>query len=194
MKNIIILFLLLVLTKSVSCQTTDPLYNSANKDDISIQYDTNYKYLKKVNNQIVFEKIYTLDSLRSNQIEEILISNMPNLSDVYEFQKSSNIITFTIKGVYIDFKKFGLKRMSMNGILAFPMNASISIVWKDGKYKLTASNISFNVVSFGIQKITQILLNNDGTLNEKRLVIQLGNCVEETLSEKFLINSNTANW
>jgi hypothetical protein len=186
--------LFLALSTSVYSQTTDPLYDSESKNDKSISSDTNYKYLKNINNQIVFEKIYLLDSLKSSQIEEMLISNIPNLSDIYDFQKSNNIITFSIKGVYIDIKKFGLRRMSMNGILAFPMNANISIVWKDGKYKLTTSNISFNVVSFGIQKLTQHILNKDGTLSEKKLDIQLGHCVEETLSEKFTITAKNSNW
>ena len=186
--------LFLALSTSVYSQTTDPLYDSESKNDKSISSDTNYKYLKNINNQIVFEKIYLLDSLKSSQIEEMLISNIPNLSDIYDFQKSNNIITFSIKGVYIDIKKFGLRRMSMNGILAFPMNANISIVWKDGKYKLTTSNISFNVVSFGIQKLTQHILNKDGSLSEKKLDIQLGHCVEETLSEKFTITAKNSNW
>ena len=186
--------LIILLSNSVYSQTIDPLYDSESKNDKSISSDTNYKYLKNINNQIVFEKIYILDSLKSSQIEEMLISNIPNLSDIYDFQKSNNIITFSIKGVYIDIKKFGLRRMSMNAILAFPMNANISIVWKDGKYKLTTSNISFNVVSFGIQKLTQHILNKDGTLSEKKLDIQLGHCVEETLSEKFTITATNLSW
>jgi len=175
-------------------QNSDPLYDSESKNDKSISLDNNYKYLKIINNQIVFEKIYILDSLKSSQIEEMLISNIPNLSDIYDFQKSSNIITFSIKGVYIDNKKFGLRTMTMNGILRFPMSANISIVWKDGKYKLTTSNISFNVVSFGIQKLTQHILNSDGTLSDKKLDIQLGHCVEETLSDKFTITAKNSNW
>lgn len=192
--KILYTLLFIALSTSVYSQTSDPLYDSESKNDKSISSDTNYKYLKNINNQIVFEKIYILDSLKSSQIEEMLISNIPNLSDIYDFQKSSNIITFSIKGVYIDVKRFGLRRMSMNGILAFPMNANISIVWKDGKYKLTTSNITFNVVSFGIQKLTQHILNSDGTLSEKKLNIQLGHCVEETLSEKFTINGKSSNW
>jgi hypothetical protein len=192
--KILYTLLFIALSTSVYSQTSDPLYDSESKNDKSISSDTNYKYLKNINNQIVFEKIYILDSLKSSQIEEMLISNIPNLSDIYDFQKSSNIITFSIKGVYIDVKRFGLRRMSMNGILAFPMNANISIVWKDGKYKLTTSNITFNVVSFGIQKLTQHILNSDGTLSQKKLDIQLGHCVEETLSEKFTINGKSSNW
>jgi hypothetical protein len=74
------------------------------------------------------------------------------------------------------------------------MSANISIVWKDGKYKLTTSNITFNVVSFGIQKLTQHILDSDGVLSDKKLDIQLGHCVEETLSEKFIITAKNSNW
>ena len=193
MKNLLLLIIYLLPLLSYS-QTSDPLYDSESKNDKLVSSENNYKYLKNINNQIVFEKIYILDSLKSSEIEEMLISNIPNLSDIYDFQKSSNIITFSIKGVYIDYKKFGLKSMSMNGILRFPMSANISIVWKDGKYKLTTSNITFNVVSFGLQKLTQHILDSDGVLSDKKLDIQLGHCVEETLSDKFTITSKNSNW
>jgi hypothetical protein len=193
MKNLLLFVIYLLPLLSYS-QNSDPLYNSESKNDKLVSSENNFKYLKNINNQIVFEKIYILDSLKSSEIEEMLISNIPNLSDIYDFQKSSNIITFSIKGVYIDYKKFGLKSMSMNAILRFPMSANISIVWKDGKYKLTTSNITFNVVSFGLQKLTQHILDSDGVFSDKKLDIQLGHCVEETLSDKFTITSKNSNW
>ena len=95
--KILYTLLLIVLSNTVYSQTSDPLYGSESKNDKSITSDNNYKYLKNINNQIVFEKIYILDSLKSSQIEEMLLSNIPNLSDIYDFQKSNNIITFSIK-------------------------------------------------------------------------------------------------
>ena len=76
MKKLLLLVILLLPLLSYS-QNSDPLYNSESKSDKSITSDTNYKYLKNINNQIVFERIYILDSLKSSQIEEMLISNLP---------------------------------------------------------------------------------------------------------------------
>ena len=174
--------------------------NAQNKEEIndmssnSSSVDTNYLYLKKYNNQIIFEKIYTIDSLNASQIETMLVSNTPNISDVSDFQKSNNIITFSLKGVYIDFKKYGLNRWNMNGSLAFPMSTNVSIVWKDGKYKITASNITFNVVSFGIQKLSNQLLRSDGSFDERKNQTSMGHCVEDYLSDKFNIKIINNNW
>ena len=174
-----------------NAQSKDDLYDMSSN---SASKDTNYVYLKKNNNQIIFEKIYTVDSLNASQIETMLVSNVPNISDVSDFQKSNNIITFSIKGVYIDFKKYGLSRWNMNGSLAFPMSTNVSIVWKDGKYKISASNITFNVVSFGIQKLSNHLLRSDGSFDERKIQTSMGHCVENYLSEKFNLNITNNNW
>lgn len=196
MKNIQLILLLIVsVSTSGYSQTSDNLYDSENKrDKSSILLDTNYKYLKKINNQIIYEKIYNLDSLNASQIETILVSNIPNITDVSDFQKGTNLITFSIKGVYIDIKKYGLSRWNMNGCLAFPMSSNVSIVWKDGKYKITVSNITFNVVSFGVQKLSNHLLRNDGTFDERKAQTSFGHCVEDYLTDKFTINTNISNW
>ncbi len=192
MRSIMTIAMVLIVVL-VNAQSKDDLYDMQS-NSTSISSDTNYLYLKRNGNQIIFERIYNLDTLNASQIESILVSNIPNISDVSDFQKSSNIITFTIKGVYIDYKKYGLSRWNMNGCLAFPMTTNVSIVWKDGKYKITASNITFNVVSFGIQKLSTHLLRNNGNYDERKPQTSMGHCVENYLSEKFNINLVKNDW
>lgn len=179
-------------------QTIDPLYGNSNETPINLiinlPTDTNYKYLKKVDNQIIFEKVYSFDSLKSEQIEDLLLASIPNIADVAGFQKSTKIISFSLKNVYIDFKKYGLRRMTMSPLLAFPMSCNLSIVWKDGKYKITASNITFNVVSFGIQKLTDHILNDSLWFDDKKVVTTMGHCVELFFAEKFKIGTVNTNW
>lgn len=179
-------------------QSSDPLYGDVNEISsstfVKLPQDTNYKYLKKINNQIVFEKVYLFDSLSSEEIEDFLIFSIPNISDVSSFQKSTKIISFSLRNVYIDYKKYGLRRMTMSPLLAFPMSCNMSIVWKDGKYKITASNITFNVVSFGIQKLTDHILNDSLWFDNKKVVTTMGHCVELFFAEKFKIETNKTNW
>jgi hypothetical protein len=179
-------------------QTIDPLYGNLNVTsknlNINLPNDTNYKYLKKVDNQIIFEKVYSFDSLKSEQIEDLLLASIPNVADVSSFQKSTKIISFSLRNVYIDFKKYGLRRMTMSPLLAFPMSCNLSIVWKDGKYKITASNITFNVVSFGIQKLTDHILNDSLWFDDKKVVTTMGHCVELFFAEKFKIETINTNW
>lgn len=196
-KGILFTFLTFI-TYISSAQTKDPLYGDVDEltmqEIVKLPTDTNYKYLRKVNNQVVFEKTYILDSLNSETIEDLLTSSFPSLADVSSFQKSIKIISFDLKNVYIDYKKYGLKRMTMSPILAFPMSCNVSIIWKDGKYRITASNISFNVVTFGIQKLTDHILNDSLWFDEKKVVTTMGHCVELFFAEKFKIETINTNW
>ena len=51
-----------------------------------------YDYLKFENSQIFFENVYQLDSLSSEDIEQILIVTIPKIKDLSGFEKTQEII------------------------------------------------------------------------------------------------------
>ncbi len=179
-------------------QIIDPMYGDVDESSMQLSLklptDTSYKYLKKINNQVIFEKTFVLDSLKSETIEDLLTSSFPGISDVSSFQKSIKIISFDLKNVYVDYKKYGLKKMTMNPILAFPMSCNVSVIWKDGRYRITASNISFNVVSFGVQKLTDHILSDELRFDDKKIVTSMGHCLENFFSDKFNVDLVNSKW
>lgn len=86
----------------------------------SLSLTSHYKYLKLENGQIKFEKIYTLDSLSSTEIEDALLSNLPKFK---KFNLTTNLqgkIIGKIEGSRVDVTQYGGRRMSESAFLGYP--------------------------------------------------------------------------
>lgn len=188
MKFIHILLLQLYFN-STYCKFIEPKhFNKENTIFLSVNKipsDTNYQYLKKVNNQIIFEKIYFLDSLKIEEVERNLISKISDIHPLQSFKKRSKIISFSLKNVQIDYNKCGLNKLTMNPILGFPLSCNISVIFKDEKCIITASDIIFKVVDFGEQRLTDHILNDKLVFDNNTIVTMLGKCVESFFSDEF---------
>ena len=196
-KRKIILFILATIIVFVPfwgySQTIDPLYGNSNETplnaNINLPTDTNYQYLKKVNNQIIFEKIYFLDSLKIEEVERNLISKISEIYPLQSFKKSSKIISFPLKNVQIDYNKYGLNKLTMNPILGFPLSCNISVIFKDEKCIITASDIFFKVVNYEEQRLTDHILNDKLLFDYNIIVTMLGKCVESFFLDEFNFDS-----
>ncbi len=188
MKFIHILLLLLYFN-SAYCKFIEPIYgNKENVISLSVNKmysDTNYQYLIKVNNQIIFEKIYYLDSLKIEEFERNLISKISDMRPLQRFKKSDKIISFPLKNVQIDYNKYGLNKLTMNPILGFPLSCNISVIFKDEKCIITASDIFFKVVNYGEQRLTDYILNDKLLFDDNKIVTMMGKCVESFFSDEF---------
>lgn len=188
MKSIYI-FLLQLSFNSAYCRFFEPMFDNKEKA-ISfyvnkLSSDTNYQYLKKVNNQVIFEKTYLLDSLKIEEVEHNLISKISSTNPLQNFKKSGKVISFSLKNVQIDYNKYGLNKLTMNPILGFPFSCNISVILKDEKCIITAANIIFKVVNFGEQTLTEQILNDRLLFDDNKLAKMLGKCVESFFSDEF---------
>ncbi|NWJ49435.1 MAG: hypothetical protein HXX14_01090 [Bacteroidetes bacterium] len=162
-----------------------------NSNCIQAQYD----YLKFENTQLYFEKVYSLDSLKSLEVEKNLLLGIPKLKDVTNFQKSPDIITLKIENSLINYRKYGGKWATTAAFLNNPFFADVSIVWKEGKYKVTISNMYFNTAGFGIMKSSNIFLKKHGSeFDSRENVILAGQYVEKYLADLFLIKKESKDW
>ena len=105
----------------------------------SIEFD----YLKLENNQFYFERVYDYDSLSANEIEKMLIVNIPTLKDIKDFQSNQTIITAKIDGAKIDYKKYGGSMWNVPNFLNFKLYGNVSIIWKSKKFRVTVTNMVF---------------------------------------------------
>lgn len=197
MKFIHILLLQLYLN-SAYCKFIEPLHgNKENAISLSVNktpLDTIYQYLKKANNQIIFEKIYFLDSIKIEEVERNLISKISEIYLLQSFKKSSKIISFPLKNVKIDYNKYGLNKLTMNPILDFPMSCNISVIFKDEKCIITASDIFFKVVNYGEQRLTDHILNDKLLFDDNIIVTMLGKCVESFFLDEFNFDRYITSW
>ena len=155
-----------------------------------------FDYLKLENSQVIFERVFNLDSLKSSDIEKLLISNVSKVKDFRDFRKDGGIITGKIENAMIDIQKCGFKRMTAPVFLNGSFFCNVSIVWKDEKYKVTISNILFSVPKWAEFTGTEIFAKKRGTemkeQNDK--LIDSGKCLENYLSELFAFSKGKNDW
>jgi len=154
-----------------------------------------YNNLQLENTQIFFEKVYTVDSLKTSDIEKLLLTGIPILKDVTSFQKSQDVIIAKINNTLIDYKKHGGSWGGTAVFMNHPFFGDVSIVWKDNKYKVTVSNMYFNTAGFGLMKCSDIFTKKRGTeLSTNSNTITAGQYIEKYLADLFLIKQAKKDW
>jgi hypothetical protein len=154
-----------------------------------------YDYLKFENSQIFFEKVYQIDSLSLEGIENLLIIAVPKIKDLTGFEKTQEIIIAKIHNALIDYKKYGGKWGTTETILNYPFFADVSIVWKDSKYRVTVSNMYFDANRYGTMKCTDLITNKHGTILSTDIsVVAAGQYIEKYLADLFLVKQEESDW
>jgi hypothetical protein len=161
-----------------------PLFVNAQSENIKLE-----------NGQVFFEKIYQLDSADAKKVETLLTANIPRVKDLADFNKASDIITAKIKNSYIDYKKYGGKWVNTSVYLNHPFFCDISIVWKDNKYRVSVTNMYFNV-SGTVAKLSEIITRNKGTeLDNSKITVRALHYIDSYMSDLFKINmTNNGDW
>jgi len=103
-----------------------------------------YQYLKLENTQVLFEKVYAVNISPSSEIEKLLLNKIPKIKDVKCFQNSKDTIIAKIENTFIDYKRYGGRWRNTDVFMNYPFSGDILIIWGDGKYKVTVSNMYFN--------------------------------------------------
>jgi hypothetical protein len=154
-----------------------------------------YSNLKLENSQFIFDKNYEVDSISSLEIENLIKTGLPRLNGITMIQIYKGFITAKIDGIFIDYKKYGGRWGSTLAALNHPFYADLTILWKDGKYKVLVSNMYFNVNGFGIIKCHDLFINKQGNeLRDGVDVIKAGVYIEKHLSDLFKLNPKLIEW
>jgi hypothetical protein len=154
-----------------------------------------YENLKLQNAQFYFEKTYLLDSMDKSEVEQVLLNGVPKLKDLTEFNKAPDIITAKIINTLIDYRKFGGKWGNTSAILNHPFYGDVTVVWKDGKYKVTITNMYFNADGLGLMKCDDLFTKSRGTvLKEGDDAVKTGRYIDLYLSDLFSIKPISSDW
>ena len=108
-----------------------------------------FKYLKYENGEVLFDKVYMVDSLSASQVETLLAERLPSAKNVISISKGAESFSGQLEKCYIDYEKYGGKVMTTLMLLGYPLSASVTAYWKDGKYRIVVDRM---------QWITQITL------------------------------------
>ena len=150
--------------------------------------------LKLENKQIIFEKVYLLDSLEVNKVERLLTLNIPKVQDLTNFSKTNEIIIAKLANATIDYRKYGGKWANTSGGLNYPFFCDVSIVWKDQKYRVTISNMHFSGNPLGTVKVSEGFTSKKGTvLDNSKTATKALYYIDNYLSDLFKISTSIKN-
>lgn len=147
------------------------------------------------NSEIIFQKTYDVDLLKSELIEK-LKNHLPTIKN-FQLTESPNQTNDQFSGKFADYivnyRKYGGSLMNTLIALNYPLTANVIVQVKDYKYRVTVSNLLFkNVQTMG--QSYDILLD-DGMTKAKRTkittnstVIKAGGYINQELTELFDIN------
>ena len=167
-----------------------------------------FDYLKLENNQFFFERVYDCDSLNADEIEKMLVLNIPTLKNITDFQNNKTIITAKIDGAKIDYQKYGGSIWSVPNFITFNMYGNVSIVWKEKKFRVTVTNINFLNGSFNKNmnqsiiaqslneySATDVFTKNKGAeMRTNKKIEESGNYLQSHLSDLFTIKTVKKDW
>ena len=104
-------------------------------------------------------------------------------------------ITAKIINTLIDYRKFGGKWGNTSAILNHPFYGDVTVVWKDGKYKVTITNMYFNADGLGLMKCDDLFTKSRGTvLKEGDDAVKTGRYIDLYLSDLFSIKPISSDW
>lgn len=152
-----------------------------------------YKNIKLENSQVFFEKVYLMDSLSASNIERLLVEQMPRVKNLKGFSKSDGIITARIEECAVDYKKYGGKWGNTLLHLNHPLFSNVSIVWKDGKYKVVMSNMEWHAAGIGTVSATDLFTKwgKGKDWDMSKTVLKGGEYVDLYFSDLFKVTSRS---
>lgn len=155
-----------------------------------------YKCLKlDEGGNLIFEQVYECDSLNSDEVKSMLSSYVPSISSFKDYQQDGKVITGTITAGMVDYKKYGGKWSNTAIFLNWPFSANVNFQWKDGRYKVTVTNITFHVNGANNNtELKSLLTRKRGSeWNNSSMAVQSGIYVEHYLFD-ILKAKRTDNW
>lgn len=95
------------------------------------------------NNVLFFQKAYS-SALNKDGLVNALKSFLPTVNS-FELSDVTNQTTYQLKGkisnYFVNYRKYGDGNSGVSNLIDFPLNADVLIQIKDGKYRVTISNL-----------------------------------------------------
>jgi hypothetical protein len=109
-----------------------------------------YGNFKLGDQEIIYQKVFTQDSITAAKLEEYYKS-LPYVSNV---TATADGVQFEVNDITVDYKKFQFKQMDTPPVIQTgKYSGKVSVVTKDGKYRLTFQSIQLTG-DIGYKKIT----------------------------------------
>lgn len=102
-----------------------------------------YQFPKYEEGEVLFDKVYDVDSLTVGQIETLLADRLPGVKNLINFNKATDQFTEQLNRCYIDIRRNEKRTMTNLPLLDYPMTVSVSAFRKDGKYRIVVDRMQW---------------------------------------------------
>jgi len=150
-----------------------------------------YQYLTHDNGKEVFVCVYDVEGSDASEIEKLLTSSMPRIPGFTDFYKSEGIITGKIENIRIDLEQYGCRKGNTSAMVYNPFFANVVIEWKEGRYRVTMSNMEFRHRSLG--SFRDPFSRGDKFITSKTL-LRSGACFEQYFRDLFTLKNTPDTW
>lgn len=151
--------------------------------------------IKLENHQVIFEKKYVLDSLSADKVKSLLSSKIPIVKGITDYYNGGEVITAKLKNATIDYRVYGGKWATTATYLNYPFDANVSIIWKEGAYKVTVTNIVFRVPALGDIELGEAITSKKGTIfSSNKTSVKATGYIDNYLSDLFTFKKDSSNW
>lgn len=157
---------------------------------MSLSSSAQIQNIKLENGQLYFERVYEVDSLSSQNMEQFLTYNISKINNINDFSINNYVITAKLRGVVINYRKYGAKWGSTPSYMNHPFSCDIKIIWKEKKYRVSATNMSFYLPGNNYTLLYNLVAKKDvSELRESQLAAL--SYIEQFLSDLFTIKITT---
>lgn len=150
-----------------------------------------YQHLAHINGKEVFVCVYDIEGLSENEIEKLLTSSIPRIPGFVDFYKSEGIITGKIEKAQLDLDQYGCRWGNTSAMVHNPFFANVVIEWKEGRYRVTMSNMEFRHRSLG--SFRDPFSKKDRFLTSKT-ILRTGACFEQYFRDLFTLKNAPDAW
>ena len=133
---------------------------------VALSQTTEFGSFKIVNTEIIYQKVFTCDSITMEKLQAFL-SSAQNVSSV---SITNGVLTAELRELVVDYKKFGLTQVATPPIIQTgKFSGKISAEARDGRYRITVDGLTMKG-DIGYKKIptdepvTNYSCVNSGTL------------------------------
>lgn len=144
-----------------------------------------FQNLKIEKDQIVFEKIYSING----DVKKSIISDLKNRSYITDIQVFDDFLTCKIKNINIDYTKYGANAFNVHQALRDKFFCDVNIEWKTEKYKVFINNIYFASGGLLGNQYAHQYFTKDGKFYDKPSYIKACSIIEKCLLESFDIKA-----
>ena len=155
-----------------------------------------YQYVKLDDNQVIYERVFLVEEKSAAEIEKMLTAGVSRVKNLKGFSKDQGVITGKIEECYIDYKKYGGKWGNTAVYMNHPFFANVSVVWKDGRYRVTLSNMEWHTAGLGLMTATSVYTKRGKgeQWDTAKIVLKSGEYLENYFSDLFDIKASKDDW